>query len=216
MVVRGIEMKIKLVFAFAVFFILVVFGSAAYCFLNSLYWAFALVALLLLTIVISFIGLLLYRRFIGKRLVDPKSNFKRNYSRLLLGEINSSVSIDENTLDLRGYCRNAYTDILLAQRYYSFLAKNGCVEIYGCESNYYKYSKKISPVDYLLLHPVTLLENGISSSSRKYAQFNPFVGIVFLISIIKNTFAKKDSSDKEIFDELMDFCIKRKLTLEIK
>ena len=117
-------MKIKLVLAFAVFFVLAVLVLAVYCLLNSLYWAFALLMLLLSIIAISLIGLSLYRSFIGKRLIDPKSNFKRNYSRLLLGEINSSVSVDENTLDLRGYFRNAYTDILLTRRYYSFLSKD--------------------------------------------------------------------------------------------
>ena len=208
-------MKIKLVLVFTVFFVLAVLVSAVYCLVNSLYWAFTLLMLLVSIIATSLIGLLLYRRFIGKRLIDPKSNFKRNYRRLLLGEINSSVSIDENTLDLRGYCRNAYTDILLAQRYYSFLSKDGCIKIYGCASSYYRDSKKISPIDYLLLHPVTLLENGISSKSRRYAQLNPIVGIIFLISIFKNALLKKVFGDSVIFDKLLLFCANRNITIEI-
>ena len=122
-------MKIKLIFLFALLLVLTVFLSAAYFLLNSLYLAFVIFALLLLAMASSLTGLLLYRRFIKKRLIDPKANFKRNYSKLLLGEINSSVSVDENTLDLRGYHRNAYTDVLLAERYYSFLSNNGYIEI---------------------------------------------------------------------------------------
>ena len=189
---------------------------AEYCLLNALYLAFGFLVLLVCVILIAFGGLLLYRRFIRKKLIDPKVHLKRNYSMLLLGEISPSVHVDENTLDLRGYCRNAYTDMLLAQRYYSFLAKDGRIKIYRCGSNYYMNSKKIPLLDYLLLHPVTLMENGISLNTRKYIVFNPVVGVVFLASIFINSLPCKRMSDKKNFAELKLFCEKRNLYMEIK
>ncbi len=206
--------KFFLLFVFFVFLMMIV--AAGYCLLNALYWEFGFVVLLMCVIVLSFGGLLLYRRFIRKRLIDPKFHLKRKYSRLLLGEINPSVSVDENTLDLRGYRRNAYTDILLAQRYYSFLAKDGRIEIYACGSDYYTNSKKIPLLDYLLLHPVTLMENGISLNVRKYIIFNPVIGVVFLVSILINSLHCKGVSDKKNFVELKLFCEKRNLYMEIK
>ncbi len=185
------------------------------CLLLSLIWVAAVLLIISLTISFSFAGLVLYRRFIGKRLIDPKKNIKRNYSRLLLGESDAKICLDDNTLDLRGYCRNAYTDILLAERYYSFLASDGYIEIHGVDSKYYNDSNKISSKDYLLLHPVTLLENGISTNKRKYVLLNPIVGIVFLVSMLKNLFLKKHVTDEKIFNVLILFCESRNICLKI-
>lgn len=126
---------------------------------------------------LSVVGLVKYRSYMSTKLIDPKNNLKRNYSKIFIGIKDKEVA-DENTLDLRGYYRNIYVDSLLIQRYYSFLGSNGTIVLFSGREKRYINDNWICPLDYPLLHPVTLMENHIKPP--KYLIYNPLIGLLFI------------------------------------
>ena len=147
------------------------------------------------------------------RIIDPKTNLKRNYKRILLGCFTKEGKLDD-TLDLRGYCRNFYVDSLLVQRYYSFLAKDGKIIIKTQNSNEYRDSTRICILDYPLMHPVTLLEHGLKP--QKYILYNPFVGLLFLYVMLRNKICVKKTVIEIEDKELIDFCKQRGINIIIE
>ena len=80
-------------------------------------------------------------------------NFKRDYEKLILGRItNISMKKNKNYLNLQNYCRNFYTDILMIERYYSFLRKGGEIVLNIENDKSYLSNETISIFDASLLH----------------------------------------------------------------
>lgn len=202
---------------------IVLFGMACFCLIyvilivwSCIFQIYLLLGFLLLICFvgcISVYGLILYRRFMADRMIDPKNNLKRNYKRILLGSFNKEEKSDD-ALDLRGYRRNFYVDSLLVQRYYSFLAPDGKIIIKTQKSNKYRDSTKICVLDYPLMHPVTLLEHGVKPP--KYILYNPFVGLLFLSVMISSKICVKKTTIEVEDKELMDFCKQRGIHIIIE
>lgn len=180
--------------------------------MKNIQWLFALMIAFYGVSIICIAGLIKYRAYMKTRIIDPKRHLKRNYDTLYLG-IQSREITDKNALDLRGYSRNFYVDTLLAQRYYSFLRLNGTIVIFAGKNDEYINSKKICVLDYPLIHPVTLMENGLKPS--KYILYNPLTGLVFLWMTL---FGSKRKGSKTLGEEaatIVEFCKLRNVNIEI-
>lgn len=162
--------------------------------------------------VVSVVGLAKYRAYMSSRIIDPKRHLKRNYTTIYLG-VQNGEKADENTLDLRGYTRNFYVDTLLVQRYYSFLGEAGTIKIFTGKNRSYVNHNLISPLDYPLLHPVTLLEHGIKP--HKYIMFNPIMGLLFIWASVFGNKQKGHYSLKNRTAMILDFCKVRDVHIEI-
>ncbi len=210
-------MKRKLVFFFIAFFVCVCIVISVICVLNSLIVLATLSLFFAVVVVFSLVCVTLYRKFMRNRIIDPKIDLKRNYERIMLGEMSKQETVTDNTLDLRGFHRNAYTDILLTERYYSFLKQNGCVDIFAFNSDYYLNSHRINQIDYPLLHPVTLLEHGISKYTYRFALLNPIFGLMYIFYRIFNKRNKMTVHpySVDIFEPLVSFCKERNIKIVI-
>lgn len=208
-------MKTKLLFFLIALVTCICFALAMFCFLKSLILFSILIFLVAIFTACTFVGMICYRCFMRKKIMDPKIDLKRNYDRILLGEISKQERVLENTLDLRGYHRNAYTDILLAERYYSFLKQNGCIDLFVSNTDYYIKTNKINPIDYPLIHPVTLLEHGIPEFIYKYALLNPMIGLMYFFFRIGNPFhwTEGECHMDTRLEPLACFCEERRVCL---
>ena len=131
---------------------------------------------------------------------------------IYLGVPNGEAA-DDNTLDLRGYSRNFYVDTLLVQRYYSFLDADGTIKVFTAKNKQYVNDKHISPLDYPLLHPVTLLEHGIEP--HKYYMFNPLVGLLFVCVATFGSRQKDQCPMGSQTADILHFCKARGVHIEI-
>lgn len=162
--------------------------------------------------IVSVAGLVQYRAYMNSRIIDPKRHLKRNYAMIFLGVQNEEAA-DDNTLDLRGYSRNYYVDTLLVKRYYSFLSADGTIKVFTGKNKQYVNDKRISPLDYPLLHPVTLLEHGIKPC--KYFMVNPFVGLLFVCMTTFRSKRKGQCSLGSQTTDILNFCKARGVHIEI-
>lgn len=130
-----------------------------------------------------------YRVYIGNKVPSLMGNMTRNYDEMILGDENSEISKNEPTnkkcLNLTNYGRNLYTDVLIMERWYSFLKKGGtvCFSI-DCGNKRYLFDNNISLFDDEFMHQVTMLEHGKDVTSKKYKAIN--YGKSFLFSLYAN------------------------------
>lgn len=208
-------LSMKKVFAIgSVFFLLAIsFLISWLSYVKHLYLLFAFMMALYAVSILAVIGLVSYRTYMKPRIINPIKDLKRNYAKLYLGIRGGEVA-DENTLDLRGYSRNFHVDSLLAERYYSFLSPEGTLIIFTGKDKRYAKNTRISPLDYPLLHPVTLMENGIKPP--KYLLYNPLIGFLFLW---KAVFGNK-RTDLSVQDgqtaTIIEFCKARNVNIEFR
>jgi len=162
--------------------------------------------------ILSIVGLVKYRAYMKSRIIDPKRHLKRNYETIYLGIQNKEIT-DKNALDLRGYSRNFYVDTLLVQRYYSFLKPNGTIIIFAGKNDEYINNNKICILDYPLIHPVTLMENGLKPS--KYIMYNPLTGLIFIWMTLFGSKSKGSNALSEETATIKEFCKLRNVNIKI-
>lgn len=207
-------MKKKTIAVFGICLLFVVsIVLSVFFYVEKLYILFSLMIGLYGVSLVSVAGLAKYRAYMNSRIIDPKRHLKRNYAMIYLGVQNGEAA-GENTLDLRGYSRNFYVDTLLVQRYYSFLAADGTIKVFAGKNKQYVDDKRISPLDYPLLHPVTLLEHGIKPC--KYFMFHPLAGLLFVYMIVFGSKRKGQCSlDSSQMADILNFCNARGVQIEI-
>lgn len=135
---------------------------------------------------LSAVGRKKYVSYCEKQIPDIFRNPERNYDEIVLGEYPGKYISEEKKskcLYLNGYKRNFYTDILIMERYYSFLRKGGTI-IFVMDLNNKKYFTKnrISIFDDKYFHVVTLLEHGKNTDTMKYQLSEYYKGFLFLLT----------------------------------
>lgn len=168
-------------------------------------------------LIIATLSVIKYKYYLRTVIPDIHGNLKRNYDYMILGNRNIDIDVSKNSLDLRNYKRNIYTDILVMERFYSFLKKNAEIKFY-IDRNDEKvfHEKRISKFDYEFLHRVTLMEHNISQVSFKYKIYKIIVAIKFLF--VNKNFVKRKSTlkalnkiDNQVEQYVKSFCEKRNL-----
>ena len=207
-------MSMKKIMAIGFICLLFIVGILISCllYIKNIYGLFLLMVVLYGGCVLSVVGLVKYRTYMNSKIIDPKRDLKRNYEKIFLG-IQNREAADENTLDLRGYSRNFFVDSLLVQRYYSFLSSDGTITVFAGTDKHYVNDKSICPLDYPLLHPVTLMENGIKPA--KYYMYNPFIGMLFLWVTVFGSNREGLCPLDELTATIIDFCKVRNVNIQI-
>ena len=208
-----LNMKKIVVLGFICLILILSLLTSYLLFSNKLYILFVFIVLIYGVCIVAIVGLIKYRIYMNSKIIDPKRHLKRNYERIYLG-IQGKEPADENTLDLRGYARNFYVDTLLVQRYYSFLRLNGTITVFAGKDKHYVNDNWICPLDYPLLHPVTLMENRIRPT--KFLMYNPLIGMLFLWM---NMFGSKRHGIYLLGEQpeaITNFCKDRNVNIEIK
>ena len=158
-----------------------------------------------------------YRIHCDKIIPNMMTNLERNYDSIVLGELTNiqKFDIEEKTLILGNFYRNLYTDELVMQRFYSYLKRGGTVYfvIDRCKLSDIR-SKRISPLDYVFLHDVTLLEHGIDRGGLKYKMLERKAALLLLLQpfIKRKSYISSSSEEYEyIKDRITSFCIERNI-----
>lgn len=136
----------------------------------------------------------------------------------LMWEIYGLMQMKKIFLDITGVRRNLYTDILIIERYYSFLKPYGTVVVcINFKDKYYLTSRKVSVFDITALHEVTLWEHGIDARGRDYKLHKLVGGALFLVAkYLRFTFASvgKDSIPLKEMQQLKGFCKLRGISIK--
>ena len=161
----------------------------------------------------------IYNKHKSKYDISLLHNLKRDYEKLILGRITSKVYCKKtNVLNLQNYCRNFYTDVLIMERFYSFLRKESDVCFNIENDKYYLTDENISIFDAFLLHRVTVYKQNIYFYKYVYDYNEIFTCILFLFKDLINVLKIEcDKRDLDLFmnkvDYVRDFAKVRNLTL---
>ncbi len=168
-----------------------------------------IVALIASVDLLFFFSRKIYNKHKSKFGISLLHNLKRDYEQLILGRIASGIyDNDKNHLNLQNYCRNFYTDILIMERFYSFLRKDGKV-VFNIENDkYYLTDENISIFDAFLLHRVTVYKKNKYIYKYVYDYKEIFTGILFLFKNIINVFKRKcDKVDLDLFLDKVNYIV---------
>lgn len=158
-----------------------------------------------------------YNNYCKEKFPGTVTSARRNYDFLDVGNIRFNAN-EENILDITGVRRNLYTDILIIERYYSFLKPYGTVVVcINFKDKYYLTSRKVSVFDITALHEVTLWEHGIDARGRDYKLYKLVGGALFLVAkYLRFTFASvgKDSIPLKEMQQLKGFCKLRGISIK--
>ena len=181
---------------------------------------------LLLYLLILIYGYIIYKKYLSTYVPDIMKNLTRNYDKIILGDkrlASKQGDLHGSVLDLTNYSRNLYTDILILERWYSFLRNNGTVYFnIDVGSHRCLFEDAISFFDDAFLHQVTLLEHGKDIFSNKYKIIQYQKGLYFLFIKRRNIHINKKKrvlNNEEIqilkdkFNEIEAFCKNRNINV---
>ena len=164
-----------------------------------------------------------YKKYKSKMGINSLlQNLNRNYDKLILGRkyIDENDAIN-NCLDLRNYGRNFYTDVLIMERYYSFLNKNGVVEFNIFNDYSYLNGNYISIFDATLLHRVTVYKHNKYLYKYVFEYKELFTGLIFMFKNFNHIFKQKPNSENldglfQKIDKVVEFATSRNISIRFK
>lgn len=179
----------------------------------------------LVSLIVFFLSLLIimswnyYMNYCNSIVPNFLINLNRNYEYIILGNINNEN--ENNSLILKNYKRNLYTDILIMERFYSLLKPGGTCIFYIKNDKNYILCNKISPFDFCFLHPVTIYEHSKRIFTYVFQFKEIFSGIPFLLSKFTSSFSSRiDEEDliqlENMLLEINNFSIKRNFRIILR
>lgn len=184
---------------------------------------------IIIAVMVAIICLLIihiyYVTSVMNNIPDILKNMTRNYDMLILGERKNEFACNEKSfLDLTNINRNFYTDILILERYHSFLRRQGLIVFHiDCGNTKYLNDNKISEFDARFLHRVTLMEHNIYKNYFGWLFRDSITGVKYvLFKLFKIKSPKIEMEDKEFnnifykMSRINSFCAERNLYVEYK
>lgn len=184
---------------------------------------------LLLLVLLGFI--LTVNIFIVKLSLNANSYFQfsfRNFDTLILGStyvwktFRKNKSNFNNIISFAFYGRNIFTSFLILKHVFSFLKIKGKVLFFIDLNNDLINKKKLSHVDKLLMHDISLKKLNLKRSPYFYSIFPIFYHFLFSVKMMSSLYLnEKFSLDqnyatiKTFIPKIIDFCHNRELRLHI-
>ena len=175
--------------------------------------------------------LLLVNSFVVKLSLNANSYFQfnsRNFDSLILGStyvwkaIRKNKYNHRNTISFAFYGRNIFISFLILKHVFSFLKKNGKILFFIDLNNDLIDNKKLSYVDKLIMHDISLKKLMLKRAPHFYSVFPIFFQFIFSCKLMISLFLNKNSSQELNYESIStfaskinEFCQTRQLRLHL-